>query len=254
MDKTNIGIAGQGKLPRGRRDVSLDMYRGLAMIYILCVIHPAYWLGMLDEPFKSLILFEMPVIFFISGAAMTVSGSRRGLARTIKNRFKRLMLPYYAYILCCAAMLAAWGAFRLIFTPDSGAASPLTLRGLASALLVPRDNALADIPYMYHLWFVVPYLAVCCLFVFERRLLDRVPRFWGVALAFAVCCLSQLSPVAIVREVAAYNLFLVMGYLLYKRLSVKTLMGGGNLWCRPDRRLPGSRAWLHADAEPQIPA
>ena len=54
------------------RDTQLDIYRALAMIYIICVIHVVYWLGIGNELITSIILFEMPVIFFITGASFSL--------------------------------------------------------------------------------------------------------------------------------------------------------------------------------------
>lgn len=55
------------------RDLQLDGYRGIVMIYIVCVIHVVNWLDYNIEPYNSFMLFEMPIIFFISGASLTFS-------------------------------------------------------------------------------------------------------------------------------------------------------------------------------------
>ncbi len=79
------------------RDTQLDLYRAGVMIYIVCVIHVLYWLQIGGEPLKSLALFEMPVIFFISGAALSLSKPKRSLWRTVWNRLRRVLFPYYVY-------------------------------------------------------------------------------------------------------------------------------------------------------------
>ncbi len=54
-----------------KRDVQLDAYRAMLMIYIVCFIHVEFWLEYGKEPMMSLSLVEMPLIFFVSGAALS---------------------------------------------------------------------------------------------------------------------------------------------------------------------------------------
>jgi len=96
------------------RDTDLDIYRALIMIYILCVIHIGYWLNYIDEPVRSLILFEMPIIFFISGAALSVTTKRHSFNKMIIGRFTRIAVPYYVYIIICTAMHLFFLNFYLI--------------------------------------------------------------------------------------------------------------------------------------------
>lgn len=79
------------------RDVQLDGYRALAMMYIVCIIHPVLWYHIHMDGFDPTMLFEMPVIFYIAGASQTCT-RRRTLSETIKNRALRVLLPYYIYI------------------------------------------------------------------------------------------------------------------------------------------------------------
>lgn len=46
------------------------------MMYIVGVIHTIYWLPVTENVFKSLLLFEMPVVFFITGASYTLSNPK----------------------------------------------------------------------------------------------------------------------------------------------------------------------------------
>lgn len=82
------------------RDRQLDIYRSISMIYILCVIHVVYWLWIGSEPLKSILLIEMPIIFFISGAAARLSyKDNRKFGDVLLSRFKRVLVPYYIYAL-----------------------------------------------------------------------------------------------------------------------------------------------------------
>lgn len=194
------------------------MYRGLVMIYILCVIHVTYWLGLAPEPWRSVILFEMPLIFFISGASVAVASSRHGVKGTAWSRFKRVLLPYYAYIFYTAIIVCAIAAWSH-FSGSKAVDIDLSVKKFAKAL-IPHDGAL-DVPYMYHLWFVIPYLAVSCVFPFFRGIVDRLPRIATTAILLASCVAVVFVPWGIVREIVIYNFFFVIGYLYYKKLAIK---------------------------------
>lgn len=74
------------------RDLQLDGYRGIVMIYIVCVIHVVNWLDYNIEPYNSFMLFEMPIIFFISGASLTFSGDKN-FWQNLNNRLWRILVP-----------------------------------------------------------------------------------------------------------------------------------------------------------------
>lgn len=57
------------------------------MLYVVCFIHVLYCLKIGEQPFMSLVLFEMPVIFFISGASLSFNKNPRPIIKTQKSRF-----------------------------------------------------------------------------------------------------------------------------------------------------------------------
>lgn len=194
-----------------KRDTQLDIYRALSMIYILCVIHVAYWFGAASEPIASIILFEMPVIFFISGAALSVSRKRKKLTSVVANRAKRVLAPYYAYAFACVAMFLAY--YLLFDVPTS---KPLTYVVLKS--LIPVDNSL-PIQYTWHLWFVIPYLIISCSFYFQQKVTDRLNPYLYLGILLGACIITQvLTGNNLIRSIVFYNFFFMAGYLLYKRL------------------------------------
>jgi len=76
------------------------------MLFVVCIIHVMYWLKMGCEPFLSIFLFEMPILFFISGAAQSVINSKRSLWKSCKSRINRVLIPYYIYAaVICSIML-----------------------------------------------------------------------------------------------------------------------------------------------------
>lgn len=207
-----------------KRDLQLDMYRALVMIYILCVIHTSYWLGLCPEPYKSLILFEMPVVFFISGAAVGLSDNGRGFTAVVKNRFRRVMLPYYFYIACCLLFILLLGLACDIL-PAAARFKSLcpSLEGVSPAdILIPRNDSLR-LPYMWHLWFIVPYMIVSCLFPLQRWIAYRVSKILYAVIIFFLCMVAQISGNHLFQNVAVYNFFFMAGFLFYKKLSVRNI-------------------------------
>lgn len=193
------------------------MYRALVMIYILCVVHVTYWLGALGQPVSSLILFEMPVIFFISGAAIKASDKHRGLQTTVANRAKRVLAPYYVLATVCiiAYLIISSVMGHDIFKQQ-------TLVTIFKALW-PADGSL-PVPYAWHLWFVTPYMIVSCIFCFYQKLADISNRYAFLSVLLGICALTQvLTDNMLIRNVVFYNFFFVAGYLCYKRFTIKMM-------------------------------
>lgn len=204
------------------RDRQLDIYRALLMMYIPCVVHTAYWLADGREPLLSVILVEMPLVFFIAGASLSVSRSHRSLLPTIIGRFKRVVVPYYVYacVLLAVGLIASW-----VMTL-SGQASLLDLsqygwRDIASILLA-RD--IPQMPFIWHLWFIPCYLILSCTFPLQVKLMSRSNRWAYLAGCLTLFLMAQaLTGSSLLRQGLAYNIFMVAGYLLYRKVKVGTI-------------------------------
>ena len=199
------------------RDTQLDIYRALLMLYIPCVTHVMYWLGDGREPYLSLLLVEMPLIFFVSGASLSVSRSKRGLLQTIINRFKRVIAPYYIY----AAVLIAIG---LVITLVNLAAPVFPALDITrygwkdiAAILLCKD--IPQFPFIWHLWFIPPYLILSCTFPLQIKLMGKVGDWVYFALCLGLFLLAQFTEIALLRHVLCYNVFMVCGYLFYRRIK-----------------------------------
>ncbi len=190
------------------------------MMFIPCVTHVMYWLMDGREPYLSVLLFEMPLVYFVSGAALSVSRSRRGLWGTITGRLRRVVLPYYIYALVLiVAGAILWLVGRVADLPQLQLVdfSRYSWRDVASIVLC-RD--IPQFSFIWHLWFIPPYLILSCTFPLQVRLMKR---FSGVAY-FVVCLLAFLVAQAVtgidlIRQVLGYNVFMVAGYLFYRRVS-----------------------------------
>ena len=187
-------------------------------MYIVCIIHVLYWLGMGGEPFKSIALFEMSAIFFISGASLSVKKTERGFLATLWNRIKRVLLPYYLY----AFVLLTLGALYLL--AKDGMHANLSYRLLFIKMILFCED-IPRFPYIWHLWFILPYLTLSCTFGVQIKLMKHMPSWIYVLGCFVVFLVSEwLSVPMLWRHVFCYNIFMVGGYLYYKRLSSLQIM------------------------------
>ena len=90
--------AWQEKENRGKnRDVDLDIYRGCIMIYITCFIHNIYGVTNAYSVVSSYFLIEMPLIFYLAGAAHSLARPRPYLPY-LWGRVKRIVFPYYILV------------------------------------------------------------------------------------------------------------------------------------------------------------
>lgn len=215
------------QLNNNKRDVQLDMYRGLSILYVVCFIHVLYWLNIGKQPFMSMILFEMPVIFFISGASLSFSKNPRPVKKTLKSRFYRLLLPYYIYAAVMVVIVAALSVIWNIWYPDiemvfgTKAASKymfnITEYTWSDFVAIIKTTDIPQSPYIWHLWFIKPYLLLSCTFDVQKKILLNVNR--GGYLC--ICTLMFISAdiftsSELLRTLLFYNIFMVMGFCYYK--------------------------------------
>jgi peptidoglycan/LPS O-acetylase OafA/YrhL len=196
------------------RVVSLDVARGALMAYIIVIIHGVFWLRLLPQATGSILLFEMPPIFMITGAAyalatrVTPPGGNAlvGYGGFLLRRGVRILAPYWAYALVCAALMLAVGG-----ETDVGAT-------LAAWLNPVRGGAgHSTLTLNWHLWFVAPFLVVTALLPLLSRV--RTPRdvpLWvwaalGTTLVFAADLLDA-SRIGAAQMVVFYALWAIFGY------------------------------------------
>lgn len=202
------------------RDTQLDAYRSLSMMYIVCIIHLVYWMNFGDEPLKSLLLIEMPVIFFISGASLSFNKSNRTFAETLKSRIKRVLLPFYIY----AAVMVLSIAIMSICNNCAGC--DITSYSLKDILKILLCIEVPQSPYSWHLWFIQPYMILSCTFVLQQRILTKVkPTLYILMNIIAFIIVEHLTEEPLPRHIFCYNIFMLAGYCYYKKLSKKQILG-----------------------------
>ncbi|TAL20430.1 MAG: acyltransferase [Aquabacterium sp.] len=211
------------------RNQGVDLARGLVILYVVVVVHGAYWLAPGKGELKALLLFEMPAIFLISGHAWSLAeragqhvSSQADYLRHAAARLTRILVPYLFYCLCCA-LLVYLHAEALA----PGRLDLLRVMGdWTLTISVAPEHQLGRLDQ--HLWFVPPFLAVTLALplVTAIRLpaaLRRLPVWaWLLALGAVLAALeaSALHGRGNAAKVVFYLSWAVLGYLLDGRLAI----------------------------------
>lgn len=211
-----------------QRDRQLDALRALAMIHIVCVVHVLYWYDAGGELARSALLFEMPCIFVIAGAAQSLGRGVPRLKRLVASRVRRVLLPFYVFL----PALYLWLAFMTFFVPPT-VEHHIDIRqfGLADVVRTALTCCCDKIPNYGYPWFISCYLAVTCSFPLQARLLRRVPGWAWLAANAAV--VGLLTPVRLpfleneIKNLPVYNFFFIAGYLYYRNIKKEALLAVG---------------------------
>ncbi len=207
-----------------KRDIQLDAYRALVMMYIVCVIHTVYWFELFNEYVRSAILFEMPLIFFIAGASQQLARPKNTW-QMIKNRTKRLLRPYYIWVAVLLIFLAGltWLGFTQIGKWTYNI-HHLTLTDYLKILLTGGSD---HIPFYGYTWFISTYFIISCTFPFQNKLIHLLPKnFYPILLLFICIFANFIHPPVLERElknIIFYNFFYIIGFLYYKKFSKNTI-------------------------------
>lgn len=200
------------------RDLQLDAYRGISMLYIVCFVHVLYWLQLGTEPYLSICLVEMPIMFFIAGASQSFHMNPRPIKSTIVNRVRRVVIPYYKYALGMLLMLLALSVL------GKADISSYSVKDYLKILLF---YDIPQLPFMWHLWFILPYLVISCTFDLQKNILSKMNH----EVYLLICCLAfvlaqYLTDNQMVRNVLVYNIFMLIGYCYYRRVGTHRLIIG----------------------------
>ncbi len=124
--------------PAGR-DRLLDIVRGIAIVRVV-LWHTWSWAWLSWIP-------AMPAMFFTSGALLERSITRRGWTATVKQRLRRLMIPYWLYAAACWVVMVADG-WR-----------PTLWQGLAWVVPLGDPVGSSNLPGLWvPLWYIRAYL------------------------------------------------------------------------------------------------
>ena len=207
-----------------KRELLLDNLRALVMIHIVCVIHVLYWFRLGNEFLHSVLLFEMPAIFFIAGAAQSLSSKPKTLKYTIISKTKRILIPFYIFL----AILYFWMSIMSYFKPYIYGIEvnlfSLSKRDIIKTLITGGCD---QIPFYGYTWFISTYLLVSISLPFQRKLLKHNNR--NLYILYWMLIVLGASFVTIpfgnreVKNLIIYNLFYMIGFVYYKNIPKKML-------------------------------
>lgn len=147
-----------------KRDEQLDILRSVSIFWVV-VIHALYWSGLFSDGYalvlKSYLLAEMPLVFFVSGAAnsFSVFSSFADIKKYWTKRFRRIIIPYWIYAVVCIVANLVWSH---VFQNELPA--HLVLRWL-----LPLEIQSGVVPYLtWALWFIPVYLVLMLVFPFFK--------------------------------------------------------------------------------------
>ena len=194
------------------RDRFLDLLRVVAISRVL-VVHGAASTGSLWWPVPSWILPGMPIIFFVAGALAFPAVIRRGSQSFHRDRFRRLLFPYWG-LLVTGLLVLVVGA--ILWSGDEWTLRPQRLLDAAIPVIQPRlAPALTDLGT--HLWFASTFLVLLALtpaLVRWHRWSPMTPVGACLAVFLVLNAVDRLwTPVAIeVLYVPMYGIFLCAGF------------------------------------------
>ena len=172
------------RLPRSppERDLFLDTVRAVAIIRVV-TWHAYGWAPI------TWIVSAVPAMIFVSGHLFAKSASRRPAGDVVRDRLRRLLVPYWAF--AAGAWLIMIGARVIARTPETD----LPLRSLPAWILPlndPRGSVWEGGWLAQPLW----YLRVLLL------LLLTAPVLWRAARRFPQLTVATLLTATIVLEIA----------------------------------------------------
>ena len=212
------------------RDSLLDSLRALIMMYIVCVIHIIYWFGLFDEPLRSIILFEMPVIFFIAGASQSLKTTKgkgslgKELVDTFVNRTKRVILPFYAFLAILYVFMAV-----CTWWFDGAMGFDLTKLSATDFIKTLLTGGCEKINFYGYTWFISCYFIVSLLLPVYKRTMTVIGKYPFFALNMMVIILLSFVDLPIgnreLKNIPLYSLFYMGGYVFYRRIKGKLFVG-----------------------------
>lgn len=184
------------------RDSNIDALRGLMMLYVIFIIHGLCWFCFvpINSIFFSLLLFEMPIIFYNSGAALKLSKAKP-FKLHLKSRVMRVVIPYLMWAIITAFVLFVVGDIKSDW----------------KNLVLCRS--LTSIPYVWHIWFIYPYLIISLMGFFLLKAFHRYRNVFLITYSCSVILIitildtvKALTTPDIIRYILVYSFFFVYGF------------------------------------------
>lgn len=218
------------------RDNDIDMARGALIFYIVFIIHGLYYLKPSWQPvMKSFLLFEMPLLFFISGYSYLLYESspkgRQASALSIKGyisfiitRLSRILIPYFVYAVFCIMIVLLLGRRKGPGFPEI-AVSWLNPFSYGEGYSLGMLNL--------HLWFIPVLMLVTAVMPLVTRIkMNKKPNLLllvlGVTIVEYLISGLHFPQDDLFKKSFFYLVFTLLGYYVAK--SNNKLFGQLDLW------------------------
>ena len=207
------------------RNKSIDIARAGLIFYIITIIHGIFWLNIIPQTYGSLLLFEMPLIFVISGYAYALFEKKSGFVLNIKNyisfvisRGSRILIPYLVYVICCSFIV------MLLDNKESPADIIAILLDWLNPVSFGRGYSFEMLNL--HLWFIKPFLMVTFLLPIVTKFYPLRTPIWltGIGLCIIISTMSVDQEGLFTLITAIFYLFWAyLGYILTSHLKIKRI-------------------------------
>jgi len=184
---------------RGARNIYLDALRAVALSRVV-VYHVVSreWITLVSA---------MPLMFFIAGSLYAAALERRAARQVILDRYRRILLPYWLYVV---AMVALWGALGVLGDMSLGDWVGMVMPVLApEGPRGPEPGTLLEMTWIA-LWYLQFHLTLSLVGPWLRRVQQRhAARMWAVlGAAFLVGVAAGSGIVVVVFYVSCW----ILGY------------------------------------------
>jgi Acyltransferase family len=255
-----------------KRVNALDTVRGMLMLYIVLIIHGLFWLDPLPEWVSSWLLFEMPLMFIVSGYAyylyenskldknINLRNSNLLLAKDyfyfLTSRFMRILVPYAIYAATCVVSIYLLALF--------GQGNNYPLSDLILAWINPVNYGRGYTFKMlnWHLWFIPVFLIVTAAMPIATKVRpfknpNLLSVFVGVVVIQVVVSNADFPAESTLKQAAFYLVFSLLGYYMarsgeyfrganFSRIAIVAVIalvsiavfGGGRLMNMQDNKFP----------------
>ncbi len=151
------------------RDNKIDNLRTFAIMHVI-FIHCLFWIPVfVDElgmVIKSLLLIEMSLFFYLTGASNSLSSTKK-YSLYLKNKMLRIAVPIIVY--SHAAMI-----INLIWNEYYGLEIENNFYFITSWIL-PSQYSISNVPYLtYALWFIPVYIGIMLMIPLLKKLKNNI--------------------------------------------------------------------------------
>lgn len=187
------------------------------MMYIVGVIHTIYWLPVTENVFKSLLLFEMPVVFFITGASYTLSNPKSYYNYLI-SRFSRILIPYLGFV---SFIIFIEYVSKILGT----SIKTVSLVEFIVKTINPFRSPPVNLRFVsWHLWFIPTYILLILLIPLLYKIFCKFKdnyKYMPLAiLALAIFMLENLDVYERVKNIVFYSFWIYIGFFYNKLKSI----------------------------------